>query len=84
MEWREKEGKLNEAEKVEQKLKPGLKTKVKSGSAEREALCCMNMTHTHTHSFSFAADHNVATVGMNGVKKTTPVRVPTLLCHTGN
>lgn len=72
MESREKEGKLNEAEKVEQKLELGSKQKVKTGSIESGK---KNKTLVHdTHRFSFAADVKVATVGMNGVEKMTPAQ----------
>lgn len=71
MESREKEGKLNEAEKVEQKLELGSKQKVKTGSIESGK----KQTLVHdTRSFSFAADVKVATVGMNGVEKMTPAQ----------
>ena len=74
MESTEKEGKLNEAEKVEQKLKLGSKQKLKQGALREESTLLRD-----TQCFSFAADLKVATVGMNGVKKITPVQA-----HTGN
>ncbi len=77
MESKEKEGKLNEAEKVEQKLKLGSKQKAKTGSTESETLCYM----THTALVFCCGSYKVATVGMNGVngvKKIIPVQAHTL------
>lgn len=62
---KEKEGKLNEVEKSRAEIRAGLKVNVKTGSTESgKKKTCHVM-----HCFTFAADINVATLGMNGVRR---------------
>lgn len=77
MEWKEKEGKLNEAEKVEQKLKPDSKRHWKQG-----ALKVKHHVTWHTP-LKLVADLKMATVETDGVKKIIPGQTQTLRATRG-
>lgn len=73
---KKKEGKLNEAEKVERKLEPG-------STLEKKKKVLRVVLHD-TNGFSFAADVQAATAGMKGVKENDPSAVRHAACNAGN